>query len=228
MKCNIIYVAGHPLSEKCRKLTENSLKHHRYDYESIKGVTPDTIIASDFPFPNLILGRLYDFYITGQDRKYVVKKSCLFNNLKFAQRVIEADEPMIFLEHDTIAVSRLPDFDFDEFCMLSYDYAFKAPTALAKAPYDSYNLYSKRGVHDFPSNYPLRYYKPTKYKGEIMTPGTAAYALSPKGAKKLLQAAKKGIEQSDFIINSGTLRLQHLSPSPFRYQSVNPNLSHIL
>jgi GR25 family glycosyltransferase involved in LPS biosynthesis len=60
-----------------------------------------------------------------------------------------------------------------------------------------------------------------------MTPGTAAYALTPSGAKKILYAAKKrGLEQSDFIINSANIRLQYVYPSPVKYNVVNLQSSH--
>ena len=83
-------------------------------------------------------------------------------------------------------------------------------------------------VNDLPSNYPLKYYKNNQYKGCNMIAGTAAYIISPKGAKKLLDALSQGLDQSDFFINEKNVRLQYLSPSPVRFQKINLNTSHKL
>lgn len=227
MKANLIYVKGHDQSEAQAQIAIESLNLFNWDVELISGIIPDTLNESDFPYDNLNDSRFADFAKEG-GRKYYVKKSCLFNNLKFAERVIEADEPMIFLEHDVLAINSLPDLDFDEYCFLSYQYAFMAPSSLNKPPYNKYFIYGKPGINEFPLDYPLKYYHNSIYKGAIQTPGTAAYALSPKGAEKILMAASKGLEQSDYIINSMNLRLQYLWPSPIKYQPTNLNLSHKL
>lgn len=47
-----------------------------------------------------------------------------------------------------------------------------------------------------------------------MVPGTAAYAVTPKGARKLLEAFKtNGFEQSDFFINDKNVKIQYLKPA---------------
>lgn len=227
MKGNLIYVAEHQGSVFQALTAKASFDLYGWNVDLVEGITPDTLKEDDFPYEDLPNGRFSDFH--RQDlRKYRVKKSCLFNNLKFAQRVIERDEPMIFLEHDTIAVEKCREFDFDEYCFLSYQYAFRPPGALAKYPYNQYELKGNKGVNDFPDDYPVVYYHKSIYKGARQTPGTAAYALSPKGAKKILFAAEKGLEQSDYIINSYNLRLQYLWPSTVSYQKENLNLSHKL
>ena len=228
MISNIIYVKNHKLSEEQANLALNSFLRFDWKATLVEGVTQKTLNEEDFPYANLEGSRFVDFYNQNR-KKYLIKKSCLFNNLKFAQRVIEKDEPMIFLEHDSLAISECPDFDFDEYCFLSYEYAFNPPSVLSNlAHIRKYELRGNQGVNEFPEDYPLKYYHDSIYKGAIQTPGTAAYALTPKGAKKLLAAAKKGLEQSDYIINSHNLRLQYLWPSPIKYQPTNLNLSHSL
>lgn len=227
MKAHLIYVATHAQSVAQAHVALNSFVEHKWDVQLVEGITPDTLNEKDFSYNNLSNSRFADFYRENK-RKYYVKKSCLFNNLKFAERVIEADQPMIFLEHDTLAIASLPDFDFDEYCFLSYQYAFNPPGALAKPPYNRYKLTGLQGVNDFPLDYPVKYYHKSIYNGARLTPGTAAYALSPKGARKILAAASKGLEQSDYIINSYNVRLQYLWLSPVKYQKENLNLSHNL
>ena len=61
-----------------------------------------------------------------------------------------------------------------------------------------------------------------------MAPGTAAYAITPIGAKKLLTIAEKGLDQSDFLINSNNIKMQYLMPSPVQFNKINLNTSHKL
>ena len=228
MKVQITYVETSKESTAQAEESLQSFLSYGWSATLNKGITPSTLNDNDFDVHDLLGGRLESFK-QNESQKYPIKKSCLFNNLKFAESVIEADQPMIFAEHDALCIDSYTGWDFDEFCFLAIDYAFAPPTALSKPPYNSYRFPPSFGVVDFPSNYPLIYYKDSVYNGSMMTPGTAAYALSPKGAKKLLYAATSlGLEQSDFIINSYNLRLQYITPSPVKYNSVNLNMSHTL
>ena len=61
----------------------------------------------------------------------------------------------------------------------------------------------------------------------MMAPGTGAYCVSPKGAKKLLSAIDKhGFDQSDFMINSKNVRMQYIVPSPVKFNTVNLSTSY--
>ena len=228
MKVQITYVSGHADSEAQSAQALHSFTNHGWDAKLNTGITPDTLNESDFTDKIIANGRLADFQEQNY-RKYLVKKSCLFNNLKFCERVIEADEPMVFAEHDAVCIRDYKPFDFDEFCFLALKYAFQPPTALAKHPLNKWKIPTTIGVNDFPADYPLRYYRKNQCYGYAMTPGTAAYALSPSGAKKILHAAEThGLDQSDFIINNYNVRMQYLYPSPVRYTDKNLNLSHNL
>lgn len=60
-----------------------------------------------------------------------------------------------------------------------------------------------------------------------MIPGTAAYAVTPKGAKKLLDSLhKNGWEQSDFFINTFNVKMQYTIPEYFTFKHSNLNTSH--
>ena len=236
MKARVIYVKGHDLSEECMRRTVDSLVKYEWDYEVVEGVTPDTLDEDEFPWKDLPNGRLAsmkDHKNPEEKRKYRTKKSCLFNNLKFAQDVIERNESMIFLEHDVVVTSPPPKDDGVEyFCFLNIDGAFKKPNVLANYPHlvDWYRGHSHRlGVQDFPSNYPLRYNKENDWKGQSITPGLSGYILTVKGAKMLLDKVEKyGIEQGDFTFNNRVIPMQYIYPSPMKFQRVNPNLSHRL
>lgn len=229
MKVQITYVDSVEASVNQAKEALDSFKKYNWDAELNQGIIPDTLNENDFPYPNTVGSRLHDFSCQNA-RKYKVKKSCLFNNLHFCKKVIELDQPMVFAEHDAICINSYSGFDFDEFCFLSYEYAFLPPTSLAKHPrLRNFKQKFVNGVHDFPKDYPLKYYKNSLYKNYIMSPGTAAYALTPKGAKKMLEAAERnGLEQSDFIYNTHNIRMQYVYPSPVKYNNSNLNLSHRL
>jgi len=60
-----------------------------------------------------------------------------------------------------------------------------------------------------------------------MMPGTAAYGITPKGAKKLLDSlTKHGWEQSDYFINNYNVKIQTMMPEYFTFKLKNLNMSH--
>lgn len=227
MKVKIIYVAEHEGSIGQAQQSLNSWISHGWNAELQQGVTPMSLDYSMFPYPDLENGRLQSFK-ENEPRKYPIKVSCLFNNLLFAQKVLEENEPMVFAEHDSICIGKYDeDIIFEDFCYLAMEYAFKKPNVVHRLNYKLDT--TKRGVWDFPKNYPLKYYKKTKYKGHFMSPGTIAYMLSPSGAAKYLDAAKEnGLEQSDLSYNNNVLRLQYIMPSIVKFNPKNLNLSHKL
>jgi len=229
MKGQIVYVKGHKDSEKQAQFSLDSFLKYGWDVELVEGITPDTLDESEFDYPNQKEGRL-DSFQKENSPAYKIKKSCLFNHLRFFQRVIEENTPMAFLEHDTVCQSEWTSQIFDELLILNLDHAFKPPTTFGNKPgFAGWEPpYTMTPVNDLPSNYPLKYYKNNQYKGCNMIAGTAAYIISPKGAKKLLNALSQGLDQSDFFINEKNVRLQYLSPSPVRFQKINLNTSHKL
>jgi len=235
MKARVVYVEGNLVSEECKHKVVETLEMYDWDYEVVAGVTPSTLVEEEFPYQDLEGGRLESFRLNSdpnEQRKYFTKKSCLFNHLRFAQDVIDADEPMIFLEHDVKVTAPPPSSkDVVDFCFLNMDSAFKPPSTLDKP--NLFEWYANHphelGLQPIPSNYPLQYYKQSRYYGRNMSPGTSGYILTPQGAERLFFAITEfGLEQSDFIYNNGVVYMQYLHPSPIRFQNINPNLSHIL
>ena len=230
MKALLIYVEGNAESESCRDTAEASLKKWGWDYEPIGGVTPHTLDEDEFPFPDLEGGRLQSFGVD-EPKKYPIKKSCLFNNLRLATKVYDAGESMIFLEHDTEVIDRCEIPFFKDFLFLSMDYAFKAPSVLAGKNFAGWQQHHQKSLaktYEFPRDiYPLKYYKDSVWNNSMMAPGTSAYALSPYGAEKLSKAVEKhGLDQTDYVYNSKVMHLEALNPSIVKLQKHNPNLSH--
>jgi len=227
MKGQIVYIKGHDKSEEQAKQALDSFQKYGWDVELVKGVTPTTIYERDFDYPDLPNGRLESMR-KNEPYKYLIKKSCIFNNLKFYNRVVEENRPMAFIEHDALCCGEPPTSFVGDFLFLAYDTALKQSVFDGRSDLKSYKNSSSLGVNAFPSNYPLRYYKDSIYKGAIMTPGTCAYIVTPRGASKLLNAAKKnGLEQSDFHINSMNVEMSYYYPSPVKY-NINLNTSHKL
>jgi GR25 family glycosyltransferase involved in LPS biosynthesis len=225
MKVQITYVDNPESIDQANQSLKTFLDNG-WDAEIVEGITPQTLNEDDFPYADTTDGRLASFR-TNEPHKYPIKKSCLFNNLKFCERVLDANEPMVFAEQDAICIAPPQRWYFEDYLCLTFEYAFQPPTALAKPPFNQWHHMSLNGVQQFPRNYPLKYYKQSVYNGYIMAPGTAAYGLTPRGARKLLDAAEEyGLEQSDFFINAKNLMMQYTYPSPVKYNRINLNLSH--
>lgn len=225
MKVQITYI-DQPDSIEQAERSLQSFRDHGWDVDLVEGITPSTLDEDEFPYDDLEESRLASFKVN-EPNKYPIKKSCLFNNLRFCKSVIDAKQPMVFAEQDAICIGSCQNWQFDDYLCLTFDYAFRPPTALAKPPFNQWYHLSITGVQTFPPDYPLKYYKKSIYKGAIMAPGTAAYALTPRGARKILNAAEQnGLEQSDFLINEKVVRMQYVYPSPVKYDKVNLNLSH--
>ena len=223
MRVRVVYVKGNEESEEQAYKSLKSWQDHGWEADLWAGYTPETLDREKFPWPDMKGGRLESFK-TSEPHKHPIKTACLFNNLQFAQDVIQYGQPMVFAEHDSICLSEYRGWWAHDFCFLAMDFALSEDHALGKY---KWRPPFEMGVTPFPRNYPLQYYRDTIYKGHNMTPGTAAYFLSPGGARKILKAVEKhGLEQSDFIINERNLKLEYISPAIAKYQKRNLNLSH--
>lgn len=226
MKGFIHYIRGHQKSESQAKQAYESFRKYNWNVELVEGITPKTLDESEFDYSLIEGGRLHGMRNNG-DKKYYVKKSCISNQIRIWRKSVEENIPMAFIEHDAICVSNF-NYKVDELLCLNLDYAFRPPSVLGTiSGLKTYTPPSVISPSPLPDNYPLLYYKNNCYKGSKMIPGTAAYVVSPKGAEKLLEAAEKyGIDQSDFFINSMNVKIDYITPSPVKFNSINLNTSH--
>ena len=224
MKGQIVYIKGHKKSEEQAKVAYDSFLRYNWDMELVEGVTPETINEDEFPYPEAKNSRLADFKKQNK-MVYITKKSCIFNHLRFFDKVIEQDEPMLFAEHDAICVGKPPVQLPEDYMHLAIKETFFPPGKLAIGSCQQYRTMfddAVMGVNEYPKNF-LKYKKDNAYNGATMTVGTTAYIMTPSGARKMKDAImKNGIEQSDFQINSKTVHLQYHHPNLIRY---NQNLS---
>ncbi len=222
MKSFIIYVKGHEESERQAKKTLLSCSNSGFDAELMEGVTPKTVNKNN-SYPDADGARIISF----RDSKvYNFKKSCFSNHIRVWKKCIELDEPVAFLEHDVTNVRNwVPGkILINEVLILNMTSAFTVTTfEHIKHLIPKYNL----GLNLYNVS-PLIYHKENQWKGSLIMPGTASYAVTPKGAKKLLNALETyGWEQSDFFINTANVIIQYIIPEYFTFHpEQNLNMSH--
>lgn len=226
MKTQITYVSHHDGSiNQMGALERSFVGYSGWEYESKSGITPRTL--KKYPERNIPMieqSRLLNFKRENINR-YETKLSCVLNHVMFWRRVVEADEPMAFLEHDALCCGDWKDYDFDEYLILNAESVFRPPNKLAIQRLKGYK-WTGKGVNNLPDDYPLQYHRENAWHGYNMAPGTGAYAITPKGAKRLLTVAEKNLDQSDFIVNSHNVNIQYIMPSVMKFQNVNLSLSY--
>ena len=222
MKGQIVYIKGHEKSEKQAQQAFTSLRKRGWDVELKAGITPKTV-KDDVRI--IEESRLLNFKKENRNR-YLTKVSCALNHIEFFKNVVETDEPMAFFEHDAISVMAPEEYEFEDYLLLNAEYVFRPPNKLAINQFKDY-VWPSFGVCDFPENYPLLYYRNNIWKNSMMAPGTGAYAITPQGAQKMLDAIDEhGLDQSDFMINSSNLEMQYINPSPVKFNNVNLSTSY--
>ncbi len=229
MKAFIHYVKGHRPSEKQAEESLASFRKQSWDASIVEGVTPETLDDTEFDVKVIKNGRLLSMQERG-DRVYLIKKSCLTNHYRLWKKCIELNQQIAFIEHDAIAIAPPIQALFRDICILNIEYAFKTPSILGTITgCANYTPPPSFVPTQLPRDYPLQYYKNNEWQGYNMMPGTAAYAVTPSGAKKLLEAAYTlGVDQSDFFINSYNVNIDYITPSPVKFNTKNLNLSHTL
>jgi|TARA_B110000858_G_scaffold116695_1_gene133287 hypothetical protein len=191
------------------------------------GFTKDTY----WTHPNqyeIMKGSRLDGFSKENKNKAETKRACVMNHVRFWERVAVADMPMAFIEHDAIAIAPPEEVKFEEVLILNLDNAFNFGALKDKFRPWSAPSYPHTNVADLPHDYPLTCnVKGSHYFGAKMIPGTAAYAITPQGARTMLDVvATRGLEQSDYILNEMNVVLQYLTPSPIKFNTVNLSTSH--
>lgn len=223
MRARVVYIKGHEESEKQARQAFNSFKLYDWDVKVKAGLTKETV---NHTYKIIEESRLLNFEKENKNR-YYTKLACAYNHIDFWHKVIEEDEPMAFIEHDAICTMEWNnEWDFEDYLILNAEWVFRPPNKLALQQFRNYD-WPSFGVNDMPSNYPLQYYRENVWKDSMMAPGTGAYAITPQGAKKMLEAIEMfGMDQSDFMINSFNVRMQYLLPSPIKFNTVNLSTSY--
>jgi GR25 family glycosyltransferase involved in LPS biosynthesis len=226
MKSYIIKIKGHAKSEEQAEKCINSTMLYGFDSEFFNGTTPKTLADAEkiHNFGIMKPSRVFNFRVENL-KKYLTKKSCFMNHVILWNKCLEINEPIVVLEHDALAIRKWDNATFKEVLILNINSAKKHNRNVGSrmGKYE-YKQEGHTEIHEL--NYPFRYKMENIWKGGCLMPGTAAYAITPAGATKLLDSLyKNGWDQSDFFINSKNVHIEYASPEYFGFNGKNLNTS---
>jgi GR25 family glycosyltransferase involved in LPS biosynthesis len=226
MKAYIVYVKNNEKSEYYANYCLDSCKD-KFDAELFEGVTPDTLSDYEkiYDFDHISPSRAENFNL--QDKNlYSVKKSCFMNHVRLWNLCLETNQPLAFIEQDSFCVRAWDSLSFEDVLILNYESAWnqKVFTHLRRTSAGEIEIKSGKNLYN---KSPLRYKKVNIFESSSIMPGTAAYAVMPSGAAKLLSSLEKhGWEQSDFFINTYNVKIEYYQPEYFTFKLPNLNMSH--
>lgn len=225
MKAYIIYIENHDPSLTYARHCLNSCKEY-FDAELFKATAPLNIdeYTQIKDYEPIQPSRAFDFKSQSRraDRRmtYLAKKSIFITATRLWQKCVEMDEPIVVLEHDSICVREWDNPEFKDVLILNGESSWTQKNIRTLKPKNN-----PEGVH--PLNSGLKYRFNNKFKGAMMMPGAAAYAIKPHAAQKLLDAANQyGWEQNDHFINTSLVSIESIVPEYFTFKLPNLKTSH--
>lgn len=227
MKAFIIYVKGNKTSEEyANKALDSFNSNNGWEPTLFEGIKLSTLSywEEQYPLQMKKLSRVASFRRRQTKTKYNTKKCCSMNHYRLFQKCVEINEPIAVIEHDSHCTGNWLDIDFDDVLILNAQSAIQQLTLAFVQR--QYNNQVEKGIHDL--NLKGLYYRhDPEINGANIMPGTAAYAITPTGAQKMIDVYENiGWEQSDFIINTHYVRIQTLNPELFTFKVKNVSMSH--
>tara|TARA_R110000803_G_scaffold46198_7_gene97028 strand:- start:13827 stop:14546 length:720 start_codon:yes stop_codon:yes gene_type:complete len=225
MKAQIVYTSSHEISRKSGFESLSSFDSKKgWDVSLIEGIVREDFddlvqgnkFRNDFDVKFAKNGRLW-MMKNGNDPVWKTKQACVFNHLYFWKKVIESNETQCFIEHDIICVADAEDYEFEDYLILNMGDAFTNKKYPVQKNIRNYPIPMDKKYNNLldDKSYPLVYNKCNEWANAYMVPGTASYAITPAGAKKMLEAALTiGLDQSDYILNTKNCNIQYINPSP--------------
>lgn len=215
MKAYIIHITDNDQSVHTASLALESSWENGLDAKLFSGITPSTL--QNHVKNGLSVMRPSHMYdrqvgINGTKHTYECKYSNFMNHYMMWESCVAADEPFVILEHDVIMVRPWDDPEFDEMLVLNIH------SGLHEKQFDRIlKPELKEGVHPYVNPY-LIYRSKNRWEHAGMIPGSAAYAISPKGAKRLIDNVKKyGWDKADYIINNKAIKMEYSYPDYFTF-----------
>lgn len=223
MRAFIVYVKGSSLSEQYASKCKQSFKNHSgWAPEWFEGITASTLKQhktfehKEPSFAGKTLSK-------GSKQIYLSKKACAHNHYRLFKICVELKEPIAIIEHDSYCIGDWNNYDFDDILVLNIASAIRDGIRDVHRRRNE-NTIVNTGIHDINLTR-LNYYWDPKIQGHMM-PGTAAYAVTPKGAQKMITVFEEhGWDQSDAIINTAFVRIQTIMPELFTFQLPNLRMS---
>lgn len=229
MKAFIIFTDNFLDSVEYAKKSLESFKHYE-NWEPIlfPGVNPYSLSLFEkvYDIKNRPNSRVKEFSFLNR-KTYLTKKACFLNHMRVWEQCIELNEPVAFIEHDSFCINDWTNIPFNDVLILNAKSSCSQSIIqknLKKCKHDPHvTLYPGINMWRLPLHYRHGQQKPFP----IMMPGTAAYAITPRGAKKLLNYVDKtGWEQSDHFINTHVVNIQYYNPDFFVFKLPNLKTSH--
>lgn len=227
IKSFIIYVSSNKKSVEYANICLESCKG-KFDAKLFEGVTPETLSTYEeqYPFTHMIDSRAQDFS-KESNQLYKIKKSCFMNHVRLWNLCIELNETIAVIEQDSFCVRPWQPVEFEDVLILNFQSAWNQRIFKGYWKEGHSKPTIKDGVFDYQDNKMMNYHRKNNYHNSYRIPGTAAYAVSVQGAKKLLDSLNKnGWEQSDYFVNNKNVKLQGIGPEFFTFKLPNLNMSH--
>jgi len=230
MKAFVITVRGHRQDEiQANNCLMSMAETPGWEPEQLFGYTANDkdLFEERWGFPLIENARLRAFEKENKNR-YLTKKACFYNHVRLWEKCIELNEPIAFVESDTICIRPWEEPEWQEVLIMNIESAMsneRGPIGPSEQLLAKYREGLQYGIHSF-HKAPTKYHRDNRMKGYAHNPGNGAYAFTPKGAKRLLEAAKNGIDQGDLFVNASNVKMQYVYPGYFTFGAPNLGLSH--
>lgn len=225
MKAFIIHTPHKKSVEYANACLKSFDQYTGWEPELFEGVTPETLPEWEEKYPLKIKehSRAKDFE-REKNPCLKAKKSCSYNHYRLFKKCAELSEPISIIEHDSDCVDNWNNYLFEDVLVMNAKSAIKLNVFEPIWKINKHKI--KKGIHDICFN-GLNYRHDSTLTHAHMMPGTAAYAITPKGAAKMINVYENiGWEQSDFIINTAYVRIQTIIPELFTFNRPNLTTSH--
>lgn len=231
MKAFIIHVDTNSTSvEYANKVMHSFAGKMGWEPELFVGVNLNTLSEYEqkYNISTKRKSRAEDFFKT-DIKRYTTKKCCSLNHYRLFRICLEINEPIAVIEHDSFCIDSLPThIEWEDVLVLNGNSALKQ-SQLYPIKHKNKELIKTgfaNGINDICID-GLVYRHDPEINGSHLMPGTAAYAITPRGAKKMIDVYENiGWEQSDFIINTAYVRIQTIVPELFTFKLPNLSMSH--
>lgn len=220
MKAFIIHTPHQKSIEYANKALASFSQFRGWEPELFQGVTAETLSKYEKKFHlKTKANSRAEAFEKENHPAYKVKKSCSYNHYRLFMQCVELNEPIAVIEHDAHCIGEWTGHNFDDILVLNVVSALNR-----KASKYVWHLNTKtfsQGINDLEIE-GMVYRHDDKINGAKLIPGTAAYAVTPNGAKKMLDVYENiGWEQSDFIINTAYVKIQQIIPELFTFKLTN-------
>lgn len=224
MKAFIIHTSHEKSLEYANKALASFELYQNWQPELFKGVEPITLSLFEEKYPLQIKQQSRaEIFFNVDKKRYTTKKCCSYNHYRLFQLCIELDQPIAVIEHDSHCVADWTNIDFEEILLMNIVSAIRQhPTLEVRIKNENIDW----GLQDLCLQ-EMNYRHDPTWNNAIIIPGTAAYAVTPQGAQKMINVYESvGWEQSDFIINTHNVRIQTIVPELFTFKLPNLKTSH--